>query len=68
MSEVILQQIHDEQVEQGKTLAAIDERTKQHEKRMDRSDRKAAGISGAGGLFGGALVVFVKSFFPGGGT
>jgi len=65
VSQEILEKIHDEQIEQGKTLAAIDERTQQHEKRMDRSDRKAMGISGAGGLFGGAIAVFVKSFFPG---
>jgi hypothetical protein len=68
MSDDILREIRDDVRSHGETLARIDERTQQHEKRMDRTERKSAGISGAGGLLGGTLVVFLKSFFSPGGS
>ncbi len=42
-----LGQIRDTQVEHGKTLATLEERSKQHEKRMNRTDKRSAGIAGA---------------------
>lgn len=48
---------------QGETLAAINERTKQHEKRMDRMDKKSAGLGAATGALGGFLAVLVRSLF-----
>lgn len=69
MSDPILQEIRSEQVKQGKTLARIDERTQQHEKRMDRSDRRAAGVGGLTGLAAGFAAAFMKAFFhPTGGA
>lgn len=51
------------QREHGETLARIDERTKQHEKRMDRLDKKAAGLGAVTGMLGGALAVVGKALF-----
>lgn len=65
MSAELLEEIRAEQVVQGKTLAAIDERTLQHEGRMDRADRRAAKISGITGFISAIAALFVKSLFPG---
>ena len=46
--------------------ARLDERTKNHEKRMDRNDRRSAGLGAMTGLAGGGLVAFLKSLWPGG--
>lgn len=52
----------------GETLARIDERTKLHEKRMDRMDKRAAGLGAVTGAVGGALAVLGKSLFGPPGT
>lgn len=64
----LLEEIHADVKAHGETLARIDERTMQHEKRMDRTDRRSAAISSGGGLLGGALAILVKSLFPGSGS
>jgi len=49
----------------GETLARIDERTRQHEQRMDRADRRAGMIgSGAGVLIVAAVEGLKKAFGP----
>lgn len=60
-----LDKIHEVMNKHGKLLARIDERTLQHEKRMDRSDRRSAGIGTVTGVIGGALAMFVKSLTGG---
>lgn len=47
----------------GECLVRIDERTLQHEKRMDRQDRKSAALGALTGLLGGFLAAFSKSLF-----
>jgi len=53
------------QNEHGELLARIDERTKQHEKRMDRAEKKAAGLGAVTGALGGIFAVLGKSIWPG---
>lgn len=48
--------------ENGKTIAAIDERTKQHEKRMDRIQAGARNRGGAAGAVVGGLVSAVLHY------
>jgi hypothetical protein len=57
--------IEDRQIDHGKTLAVLDERTQQHEKRMNRAERRSAGVGAtAGGILAGA-VIGIKMLFSG---
>lgn len=60
-----LGEIRADQVEHGKTLATLEERSEQHEKRMNRHDRRAL-VSGAGsgGLIA-SVIMGVKLWFTG---
>lgn len=49
-----LERVDDKLDRVGEQVAAIDERTRQHEARMDRADRRAAGWGAIGGLLAGA--------------
>tara|TARA_Y100000310_G_scaffold314292_1_gene363516 strand:+ start:1261 stop:1503 length:243 start_codon:yes stop_codon:yes gene_type:complete len=46
--------------------ATLKERTKQHEKRMDRQDKKSVGIAAVTGVAGGGFGTFIKSLLTGG--
>lgn len=57
--------IEDRVIENGKTLAVLDERTKQHEKRMNRADRRSGTVGAtAGGILAGA-VIGIRMLFSG---
>lgn len=56
-----LEKIHDAIEKHGTLLARIDERTQQHEKRLDSVDRKTVGISTITGTLGGVITIFLKS-------
>lgn len=58
-----LKGLRDVQGEHGETLARLDERTKQYEKRMDRTDRRTVGVAGATTAVGGSLILFIKQMF-----
>lgn len=60
-----LKGLREEQQSHGECLARLDERTLQYEKRMDRTDRRAAGIAGITTIASGSIMLFVKSFFGG---
>ncbi len=61
-----LDSIDDRLTENGKTLAVLDERTQQHEKRMNRADRRSGTVGAtAGGILAGA-VIGIKMLFSGG--
>lgn len=69
MSEALLKEIARDLKKVDSTVTRLDERTIQHEKRMNRSDRHSAGLGGLTGLFAGILGAFLKSFVhPGGGA
>lgn len=65
MSEALLKEIAGDVKAQGQTLAAINERTIQHEKRMNRADRHASGLGALAGAIAAGFTMFAKSFFPG---
>ncbi len=56
-----LGQIRDTQVEHGLTLATLEERSEQHEKRMNRTDKRSAGIAGVVST----VLIGAKMFFTG---
>jgi hypothetical protein len=60
-----LGEIQETQVEHGKTLAVLDERTQQHEKRMDRTDRRAGTIGSVAGGLVSTLLIGLKMLIPG---
>lgn len=57
------EKLEDGQKAQGETLAKLDERSQQHEKRMDRADKRAASIGGVTGTVGSAIVFFFNHLF-----
>lgn len=61
-----LNRVLDELNDHGECLARIDERTKQHEKRMDRADRRATGLGAFAGLLAGFFAAVAKAFVGGG--
>ena len=63
-----LEEIRDLVKSQGEVLARLDERTLQHEKRMDRAEARAArqgGIWGSVGGFFGAFAAALVYLFTG---
>ena len=56
-----LGEIRDTQVEHGLTLATLEERSEQHEKRMNRTDKRSAGIAGVVST----VLIGAKMFFTG---
>ncbi len=60
-----LKGLRDVQGEHSETLARLDERTMQYEKRMDRTDRRTVGVAGVTTAGGGSLLLFVKQMFGG---
>ena len=58
--------IADRQIEHGKTLAVLDERTQQHEKRMNRADRRSGTVGATAGGIIATAVIGLKMFFSGG--
>lgn len=61
-----VKELRTEQIEQGKALSGLCERTEQHEKRMDRNDRRSAGLGAVTGALGGIVAGFFRSLFTGG--
>ncbi len=57
-----LDQVLEELKDQGETLVRIDERTIQHEKRMDRTDRKSTGLGAIAGLVGGFVAGMLRGW------
>ena len=57
-----IDQILEGQAEDRQVLARLDERTQQHEKRMDRSDNRAAGLGAVAGAIGGFFAGLLKGF------
>ncbi|KKM28196.1 hypothetical protein LCGC14_1567140 [marine sediment metagenome] len=58
-----LDSIDGRQIEHGKTLAVLDERSQQHEKRMNRADRRGGYFgAGAGGILA-TVVIGLRMWF-----
>lgn len=53
------------QVEHGKTLATLEERSQQHEKRMNRTDTKTLVSGGGAGAVIAGVLVALKFWFTG---
>ena len=54
----------DERVgENGLTLAVLDERSKQHEKRMNRADRRSGTVGATAGGILATIVIGVRMWF-----
>lgn len=53
--------IYDKLEEQGMCLARMDERTAQHEKRMDRAEKRAAASGSIAGTLSGSIVAVILS-------
>ncbi len=67
MSDPILMEMRADLKKIDRTVTRLEERTMQHEKRMDRDDRRSGAIGAGAGLFGGVLGAFLKSLVhPGG--
>ena len=59
-----LDSIDDRLTSHGVTLAVLDERTKQHEKRMNRADRRSGTVGATAGGLAGTLVIGIRMLFP----
>ncbi len=57
--------IQETQVEHGQTLATLEERTDQHEKRMNRVDKRAGTIGSVAGGLVSTLLIGIKMLIPG---
>ena len=60
-----LGEIRADQIEHGKTLATLEERSEQHEKRMDRTERKSLLSGGGAGAAIAGVFIALKTWFGG---
>ena len=58
-----LDAIAERQIDHGETLAVLDERTQQHEKRMNRADRRSGTVGATAGGIIATAVIGLRMFF-----